>query len=248
MTGKLEANAAEALRHRDLAWVMAEVPAGYRDNPAVIAKLLAVAAEADPSFAQSPAYHAAHAAATELGAERTLRDRMAAAYWNPEIRARFGEARVEAAWRDPETALVELRNLSVAGGLSPALNTALDTLYEVRQYATENNLSMGAAPAAAPIPTDPATADAERAALVQKSISGALSKAEDARLNALYEVQAARDAGAPLPSDKPAPPSERAALVQKSIAGKLSPDENARLDSLYVAEAIASGDMEAPEE
>ncbi|HYU13851.1 MAG TPA: hypothetical protein VEK82_14835 [Stellaceae bacterium] len=231
-----------ALRHPDLAWVMNELPPEYRDNPAVIRHLMTVAANASPEFARSPAYHAAAAATSDLGRERDFRDRVARAYYDPKIRAKFGAARVEAAWADPEAALAELRSMSVAGGLSPALNEALDVIYEARQFATETGGTLsGPPPAVAPIPSDPATADAERAALVEKSVSGQLSKAENTRLNQLYEAQVTRETGAPLPADKPAAQSERARLVSKSVAGKLNSAEDARLTQLYEAKVIADG-------
>src|SRR6202043_319552 len=153
--------------HKSLQWVMAHVPREYRDNPAVIRSFLTTAANGDPSFADDPAYHAAHASLAELQGARDLRDEVARLYHDPKIRAEFGEARVEAAFRDPATAYRELIQRSATGGLSPSLDRALDVIGEVRQFQSEHGIAE-APRTEAPIPGDVGKAEAEIKSLVGK--------------------------------------------------------------------------------
>src|SRR6202043_378965 len=148
--------------HKSLQWVMAHVPREYRDNPAVIRSFLTTAANGDPSFADDPAYHAAHASLAELQGARDLRDEVARLYHDPKIRAEFGEARVEAALRDPATAYRDLIQRSATGGLSASLDRALDVLGEVRQFASEHGIAEPA-PAEVPIPAAPGKAESDLA-------------------------------------------------------------------------------------
>jgi hypothetical protein len=246
---RIEQRARSALGHKDLAWIMANVPREYRDNPAVIRSFLVTAAEGWQEFADSAVYHSAHSALAELQQTRDLRDQVAAIYWDPKIRAEFGEARVEAAFRDPATAYHELIQQSAAGGLSPHLDKALDVIGEVRQFASEHGIAEPV-PAEVPLPNDVGKAEAEIKSLVGKSVSGRLSAAEDARLTKLYEARIAReDTGAAAEiaahakslgmRDRPAGEFER--LIGKSVGGKLSPAENDRLDQLSGARAVEQG-------
>jgi hypothetical protein len=245
---KIEANARRALGHKDLAWIVAHVPREYRDNPKVIRSFLVTAAEGWAEFADSAAYHSAHSALAELQQVRDLRDQIAAVYWDPKIRAEFGEARVEAAFRDPETAYHELIQQSVAGRLSPELDRALNVIGEVRQFASEHGIAEPA-PAEVPIPGDAGKAEAEIKALRGKSIDGTLSRAEDARLTKLYEARIAREdsgAAAELAAHRkalgiPAKPDQYRSLIDKSLNGKLTPEEDARLTEMSGDRAVAQG-------
>lgn len=245
MTSALD-RARQAMGHPSLAWIAAEVPAALRDNPSVIRSLLVYAAGLDPALGESPVYAQAHSLLIAAGQERELADRISKLYWDPKIRARFGQERVEQAWNDPNTALEELKAMSVAGTLPAGLDQALDTLYQVREYARENNIAQPVA-AETPLPTG-AAADAERKALISKSVAGKLSPAENAKLNALIaagasaeEVAAHRKAlGVPAESGPVRAPAERRALYQKS---SLTPAEDAQLNASIAADiAAASGD------
>src|SRR3954447_14369563 len=140
------------------------IPREDRADPSALRQWLILASEFDPKGAQRPAYAEAHAALTAASAERDLSDQIARLYHDPKIRAEFGAERVEAAWRDPETAREELLALSAAGKLSKAGSAALDGLYAVRQYAIEQGTPLPE-PAAAPLPSNP---DDEIKALLAK--------------------------------------------------------------------------------
>jgi hypothetical protein len=242
--------ARQAMQHEALAWVWAEIPTELRDSAEVVRHLLVAAAGADPSLGESPVYARAHSLLVAAGREQELQQRISAAYWNPQIRAKFGAARVEEAWRDPETALVELRSMSTNGTLPPGADQVLDTIYEAREFARENGGTLsGPPPAAAPIPTDPAAANAERKALIAKSIGGTLSKAENARLNALIAAGASADevAAHRKALGVPAAPAERKTLIQKSVAGTITPAESEQLNTSISAD-IASSSGEGTEQ
>jgi hypothetical protein len=246
---KIEANARRALGHKDLAWIMANIPREYRDDAKVVRSFLTGVAEVWPEFADSAAYHSAHSALAELQQTRDLRDTVARLYHDPKLRAQVGEARVEAAFRDPATAYRELIQQSAAGRLSPELDRALDVIGEVRQFASEHGIAEPA-PAEVPLPTNAGKAESELAALRSKSVAGTLTKAEDQRLTQLYEARIAReDTGAAeelaahrkalgMPA-KPAGEFER--LIGKSVGGKLSPAENDRLNQLSGERAVQQG-------
>jgi hypothetical protein len=138
---RIEQRASRALAHPDLAWLLDDLPNGYKNNPKAISALLVAAAAADPAFAESQPYRDAHAALVPAVAARTLRDQVSELYWSPEIRAKFGTARVAAAFRDPATAYRELIQQSAAGGLSPHLDKALNVIGEVRQFASEHGIA-----------------------------------------------------------------------------------------------------------
>ena len=258
---KIEANARRALGHKDLAWIMANIPREYRDDAKVVRSFLTGVAEVWPEFADSAPYASAHSALHELEQARGLRDEVARLYHDPKIRAEFGEARVEAAFRDPATAYRELIQRSATGGLSPSLDRALDVIGEVRQFQSEHGIAE-APRTEAPIPGDVGKAEAEIKALRGKSIDGTLTKAEDARLTQLYEARVAReDSGAAAEiaahakalglRDRPA--GEYHSLIDKSLAGKLSPAENDRLNQLSGERAIEQGlvtqdDLDAEQE
>jgi hypothetical protein len=258
---KIEANARRALDNPALRWLLSDLPPAYADNPAALRALLTAAAEQDPKFSDSAAYHAAHSALAELQQTRDLRDEVARLYHDPKIRAEFGDARVEAAWRDPAAAYHELIQQSAAGGLSPELDRALDVIGEVRQFASEHGIAEPV-PAEVPLPTNAGKAEGELAALRTKSVSGTLTKAEDARLTKLYEARIAReDTGAVeelaahrkalgIPA-KPAGEFER--LIGKSVGGALTPAEDSRLNQLSGERAIEQGlvtqdDLDAEQE
>lgn len=246
---RIESRASRALAHPDLAWLLDDLPSGYKNNPKAISALLVAAADADPAFASSPAYKAAHAALVPLGEARDLRDRLAAAWHNPRIRAEVGEARLAAAWRDPESAFRELIQRSAAGGLSPALDAALNTLGEYREFARANGQALPQ-PSEAPIPSDVGKVESELAELRTKSVNGNITKAEDARLNQLYEARVARentDAAAEIAAHAKAlgmrdrPAGEYRSLIEKSVTGKLTAEEDSRLTQLSGARAIEQG-------
>src|ERR1051326_5003695 len=93
MISDIKARAAAALQHKDLSWIMREVPARYRDNPAVIGKLMAAAAAGNPRLADTEAFQQAHAAVGEFGRVSDLADRVARLYHDPRIAAEFGDQR-----------------------------------------------------------------------------------------------------------------------------------------------------------
>jgi hypothetical protein len=240
---KIEANARRALGHKDLQWVVAHVPKPYQDNPAVIRSFLVTAAEGWPEFADSAAYHSAHSALAELQQTRDLRDEVARLYHDPKIRAEFGDARVEAAFKNPAVAREELRALSVSGKLSKEADQALNLIYETQEYSRQYGIPE-AAPAVVPIPSDSTKRETEIAELRSKSVAGTLTKAEDARLNQLYEARIGRETGAEAAAprqDGKKPPGEFERLIGKSVGGKLSPSEDSRLNELAQARAVEQG-------
>jgi type VI protein secretion system component VasK len=240
---KIEANARRALGHKDLQWLVSDLPAGYADNPAALRALLVAAGQQDPKFSDSAAYHAAHSALAELQQTRDLRDTVARLYHDPKLRAQVGDDKVEAAWRNPEMARQFLIQRSVTTGLSPELDLALNVIGEARQFASEQGIAEPA-PAAVPIPTDSTKRETEIATLRTKSVGGTLSKAEDARLNQLYEARIGRETGAEAAAprqDGKKPAGEFERLIGKSVGGKLSPAEDSRLNELSQARAVEQG-------
>jgi hypothetical protein len=100
------------------------------------------------------------------------------------------------------------------------------------------------------LPTNAGKAEGELAALRTKSVNGNITKAEDARLNQLYEARIAReDTGAAAEiaahakalgmRDRPA--ADYRALIDKSLAGTLTPSENDRLNEMSGARAVEQG-------
>jgi hypothetical protein len=246
---KIEARAAAACRHPDLAWVMKYIPKQYRDNPAVIASFLTTAANADPSFADDPAYHAAHASLVELRETRDLRDQVAALYWDPKIRAEYGDEAVERAWKNPSVAYEMLlkRSASSAEGLPRHLDEALNILSEVREFGRANGIAEPAV-AEAPIPSDGTKREAEIAELRTKSVTVGLTKAEEARQLKLYEARLGSEIGAEAAAaprqDGKKPAGEFERLISRSVAaGKLTPDENSRLNELAGERAVETGQI-----
>src|SRR3954465_14761042 len=106
MIDKLQQRAAAAMAKSS--WLFRDLPEGYPGNPAALKALLGAAGDQDNKFGDSAAYREAHAALTDWEGAVALQNKISEAYWSPELRARFGAERVEAAFRDPETAKIEL--------------------------------------------------------------------------------------------------------------------------------------------
>jgi hypothetical protein len=239
MIDDLSTRARQALAHPRLRHLMALIPSEDRGDPRALALWLSTAASFDPRGASSQAYKDVFSAVQAWGEARDLNDRVSRAYHNPKLRAEIGVERIEAAMRDPETAYAELIERSAAGGLSPALDEALNMLGEVRQFVTERGGEMPP-PAVAPIPTDAVGRETEIQRLIAKSVAGELTKAEDQRLDELFEAQT-DDAEAAAATRTAAAPDEFDRLVQRSISGELTPEDDARLNHLAGARAIEAG-------
>ena len=237
---KLEQAARAAMRHRDIAFIFEGLPRGYHGNPALLRQLLMRVVEGHP-LANSEAYRRAHAALSEVQGARDLQSRIAALYHSPALRAEFGAERIEAAFKTPAVAREELRALSVSGKLSKEADQALNLIYETQEYSRQYGIPE-AAPAVVPIPSDSTKRETEIAELRTKSVTGTLSKAEDARLNQLYEARIGRDVAEENSTTSVATkPDEYRALISKSVAGKLSPAEDSRLNELSQARAVEQG-------
>jgi hypothetical protein len=240
MTASLEQRARHALAHKDIKFIFDDLPAGYRDNPKALRELLIGVVEGH-RLASSSAYKEAHAALSELQDARDLQHRIATAYHDPKLRAEFGEARIDAALRDPAAAYAELLDLSAKGKLSAAAVRAFDTLAEAREYSRAAGQEWSA-PQQEQIPTDNTKRETEIATLLSKSADGKLSKAEDARLLSLYEARLASEATEnPAPASAPKRPDEFRQLAEKSITGKLTTAEDARYTELAQARAVEQG-------
>jgi hypothetical protein len=238
--------ARKALASPELRWVDACIPKQHANNIGVIRHLLGYAATLDPKVRDSAAYAQCLTAMSEIDRERTLARQISEAWHDPKLRAEVGEARMEAALRDPETAYQELVGRSATGRLPPHLDAALKALGEARHYATDMGIPLapGAPSAPVAVPSDKASIDSEYAQLVGESTKRRLSESEIARMTALKAEQIKREPAVPAgatPQETAAhrkalglpesPPSEYQQLVQKSVSG-LSPAEHSRMIEL----------------
>lgn len=232
---RLRAKAADALRHKDLAWTLPYIPAPYRNSPAVIRSILSSAAAGDPRFADSEAYATAHGALYEWQRAEDLSRRVSEIYHDPAVQLAAGD-KLDWYWAHPAAAKEKLTQMAASGSLPPALHRALDVVYEAQEFASENGIAEPAI-AAKPLPANP---DAEIADLVAKP---RLTVAEDQRLDQLYAMRLEREERAGATVATPKTPGEFERLAKKSLHG-LTADEERRLDELAGARAIASGQVD----
>jgi hypothetical protein len=191
MTDSPLARARKALASPALRWVDQCIPREHANNIGVIRHLLGYAATLDPKVRDSAAYAQCLTAMSEIDRERTLARQISEAWHDPKLRAEVGEARMEAALRDPETAYQELIGRSATGRLPAHLDAALKALAETRQYASDMGIPLapGAPSSPVAVPSDKAAVDAECRELTRTSASRRLSESEQARMVALKEDQ-----------------------------------------------------------
>jgi hypothetical protein len=257
MIDKLRTTAKQALEHPMFRDLFTHIPKAEQNDPQAMKAWLRAAAEIDPKGSDRAPYKSAYAALDNWVQAEDFSSRVAALANSPALRAEFGAERIEAALKDPAAAREELRALSATGKLSKQADRALGLLYEAQEFSRQYDIPESPR-VETPMPVNGAALQGEIDALRGKSINGTISKAEDARLDRLYEQRLAKlpegatdeekashrkALGIP---EKPARPDEYRTLISRSVAGKLTPEENSRLDRLSEARAVADGLMEAP--
>jgi len=249
---RLKSTATAALRHKDLAWIMKEIPARYRDDPRVVKSMLAAATNGDPALVDDPSFKHAFAAVEAFDHASGLADRVAQLCDNPKIIAAASANGRDVSWylERPAVAYEALMSLSRT---DPSLlcenlrHEALLTVAEARDYSA----SLGMAEPTAPRDPMPAT-EAGRAArwteLIKKSVTPGerLTEEESAHLKALGGHEAALEEVRRQSAMRTPPASgEFDKLIQKSVSSKLTPAEEQRLQALATDRAIENGSIEA---
>jgi len=243
---KSEESVRAALRHPALAWVVKHVPPAYRDDLAVIGKIMAAAATGDPAFAATRPFVEAHAALGEAARVRDLQGRMAEIYNDPHVQAAVAERGWDWWAARPELAYKSLIELSQTDpkylGTAERLHEVIATVREASDFAAEAG-QVSRPDALAPIPTSNARIDDEYQKLISKSLDGRLSQAEQTRLETLAsarEERVAEEFDAKLAATTPAPDEYRG-LIRKSLDGKLNAAEQSRLEALAGQKAVRDG-------
>ena len=243
------AGLARALAHKDLAWIVGEIPPKLRNNPRVVKSFLATAAGIDPQLADSQAFRAAIAASSEQQQTDDLQARVAQIYHDPTIRELAAKSGLDMDyyWSHPKAAYDKLIKLSASNPKlfnSPALQAAVHVLAEAREFNSSQGITE-AAPAAEPIPSGAAARDAEYDKLIKANATGRLSQADSARLMQLAAARSPEDADGQPVVDMPAEATqsglspEYTRLLAANSSGKLSETDSARLLQLGEARAVA---------
>jgi hypothetical protein len=245
--------ARQAMQHRDISWIFAStssLPKEYRDNPAVLRSLMRSAVEGDPSLSNTSAFQDAYGALHEAERVSNLRDTIGRLANDPKVQLAASDRGIDWYLARPAAIREALRDPKIAAQLGVNLAHEIGVATIESQQFMEANGIVEPAPAEVPLPTNASKAESELADLRRKSVTKGLSKAEDARLAALYEARVARDGDAASEEmaahakalgmrDRPA--GEYGSLIEKSVTGKLTPDEDARLTEMSGARAVAQG-------
>lgn len=249
MLSALEQTARRALAHRDISWIAELVPARHRDSPQVTRELLASAVAADPSLADKKSFRSAHDAVVKWQDARALYDKALGLYYDPKIRAKYGDAAVEDAWIHPERAYQILIKQTASGEIGPADRDSAQEILQVlagaQDLAAEQGVAFAREPTT-PIPTGAAAQEDAYRELVRASLDGPLSADDRERLMALAGHMAAReeqdtDARAAASTAPPGRPGEYEQLIVKSTNGALGEADAGRLNYLAGQRAIAEG-------
>jgi len=241
-----------ALGHRQFNKLRALIPPEDHDDARKLLSWFITAASFDPKGADTPAYREAHAALHGLVAAQDLGNRAARLYHDPKIRAEFGDAAVEAFWRNPDTAYEMLIERGSTGKLPPHLSEALSVIGEVRSFSAEQGIAEPAASSQQERLPVGAAAESEWKSLIAKSAVGRISQAEETRLTRLAEARVAagdRATAAELAAHAKAlgmparPAGEFQSLIDKSIDDQLSESETARMTQLAGQRAVEQGQI-----
>jgi hypothetical protein len=241
MIDQLRRRADRALHAPRLRNLLAAIPAAHHGDPREMRSWLNAAQGIDPELDRSPEFGAAFAAVDQAARAVELQHEAARLYHDPAIRKAAGD-KLDWYWQHPQEAFQALVDQSAAHGLPRELDRALDVIGEARVFADEIGMPE-AETEAPPVPASGRELEFEIGELVQKSVSGTLTKAEDARLSQLYEAQVGRENDGNLsPATRTPPaPDEFSRLIDRSIRGELSVEDDARLNHLAGARAIEAG-------